>query len=369
MEAKTKERLLSLDVLRGFDMFWIVGGGMLIISLADVTGWGWLHSLAEQMEHTSWEGLHFEDIIFPLFMFISGVAIPYSIISKAEKGIRRNDLLKKVVKRGFILVVLGILYNGALEGSYSEVRFASVLGQVGLGYMFAAIIVLYANSIKSRLFWLAGIFSAIAILQLAIPVPGYGAGQFTGDGVINAWIDQTFLPGVLYCGTFDPEGLLCIVSAITVTLMGSIAGSILRDGNPASLKKTGILSATGASLIVISLLFSLVYPIIKSVWTVPFDLITSGISFLLLAAFYYVIDLKKWTGGISSYILFFFKVIGMNSIAIYMLNRIVDFGSIARFFLGWTGSSASEWIIIFGSIVLEWLLLYYLYKKESFIRV
>ena len=114
------ERLASLDVMRGFDMLWIIGGGTLIVALANATAWGWLQPIAEQMEHVKWDGFHFEDLIFPMFMFISGVAIPYAINAKVEKGENRNLLFRKIVKRGIILVLLGIsmpLINSDKYGS------------------------------------------------------------------------------------------------------------------------------------------------------------------------------------------------------------------------------------------------------------
>jgi predicted acyltransferase len=368
-EPKQPERLQSLDVLRGFDMLWIIGGGSLIVALAETTKWGWLQVIADQMEHVPWAGFHFEDLIFPLFMFISGVAIPYAITAKVEQGVKRRRLFNKILKRGIILVVLGIIYNGALRNGFSNMRVASVLGQIGLGYLFAATIVLYTKSYKTRIAWLIGILAGIAIMQLLVPVPGYGAGLLDKEGGMNAWIDRMFLPGRLYGGTFDPEGLLCIVSAITVTLMGALGGSILRDGEPASRQKAGKLAVSGVALTVVALILSPVYPIIKAAWTVPFNLLTAGISFLLLSLFYFTIDVKGWTKGIVSYKILFFKVIGLNSITIYLGCAIIDFGHSSQFFLGWLAAPLGGWVIILGAIVLEWLLLYYLYIKKIFLRV
>ncbi|MCX6237884.1 MAG: DUF5009 domain-containing protein [Bacteroidia bacterium] len=368
-EPKQPERLQSLDVLRGFDMLWIIGGGSLIVALAETTKWGWLQVIAGQMEHVPWAGFHFEDLIFPLFMFISGVAIPYAITAKVEQGVKRKALFNKIFKRGIILVLLGILYNGTLKNGFPNMRVASVLGQIGLGYLFAATIVLYTKSFQTRLAWLIGILSGIALMQLVVPVPGYGAGLLTPEGGMNAWLDRMFLPGRLYGGTFDPEGLLCIVSAITVTLMGALAGSILRDGEPASKRKAAKLAIAGAALTTIALILSPFYPIIKAAWTVPFNLLTAGISFLLLSLFYFTIDVKNWTKGIISYKILFFKVIGMNSITIYLAVDILNFGQISRFFTGSFAAFMGEWIIILGAIIIEWLLLFYMYQKKIFLRV
>ena len=158
------ERLASLDTLRGFDMFWIIGGDALIIALAAATGWGWLEKIDEQMEHVPWNGFHFEDLIFPLFMFISGVAIPFAILSRIEKGGNRYELLKKAAKRGILLVILGILYNGALQYGFKDMRLPSVLGQIGLAYFFAAAITIYTQNYKQRIIWTAGIMAGIAAL-------------------------------------------------------------------------------------------------------------------------------------------------------------------------------------------------------------
>ena len=368
-ETKQPERLQSLDVLRGFDMLWIIGGGSLIVALAETLKWGWLDVIAEQMEHVPWAGFHFEDLIFPLFMFISGVAIPYAITAKVEQGANRKHLFYRIVKRGLLLVVFGIVYNGALKNGFATMRVASVLGQIGLGYLFAATIVLYTKSFNTRLAWLIGILAGIAILQLVVPVPGYGAGVLDQVGGINAWLDRMLLPGRLHGKTFDPEGLLCIVSAITVTLMGSFAGSILRDGEPASKRKAAILALTGAVLVSVALILSPFYPIIKAAWTVPFNLLTSGISFMLLSLFYFSIDVKGWTKGIFSYKILFFKVIGMNSITIYLGSAIIDFRKASMFFTGCLAEPLGGWIVILGAIVLEWLVLYYLYQKKIFLRV
>ncbi len=363
-----KERLQSLDTLRGFDMAMLLGGGWIIVTLAEATGWGWLETLAIQQEHVDWVGFRFYDMIFPLFMFISGVAIPYAINSKVEKGLAKSLLLKKIFIRLLALVGLGLLYNGVLEWGFTDMRAASVLAQIGFGYFFAALISLYSKSIKGNIIWLLGILSGVAVLQLFVPVPTYGAGTFEPASTINAWLDQILLPGRLHDKVFDPEGILCIVSAVSITLLGSLAGYVLRSLPTKPTKKALHIALAGAGLIIIALALSPVYPIIKKMWTVPYVLLAAGISALLLALFYFVIDVKgskNWT--------LFFRVFGMNSITIYMGTRIIDFGSISHFFLNWFSIHISEtWgavILAIGTLVLEWALLYFLYKKKIFLRV
>ncbi len=366
---KRNERLKSLDILRGFDMFWIIGGGSLIISLSKIKNLSWLEPVADQMRHIEWEGFAFWDLIFPLFMFISGVTIPYAIISKAEKGVHKRPLQIRILKRALILFFLGILYNGTLQNGFSDIRFASVLGQIGIAYFIGATIVLQSGSVKSQMLWLIVIILFISALQLFVPVPGYGAGHFDPERVMNAWVDQHFLPGKLSSTTYDRLGILSVISASFLVLIGSFAGRVLRSSIFSQLKKTGILAGVGVILVIIALIFSPVYPISKVLWTMTFNFLTAGISFIMLALFYYLIDVRKNKGKIWSRIGFFFKVIGLNSITIYMAVRIIPFREISEFFTGWLTEPLGNWILIAGAIVLEWLLLYYLYKRNIFLKV
>lgn len=359
-----RERLLSLDALRGFDMFWIAGGSYLVEVIAKYSGAGWLNPVVEQMEHVRWAGFHFYDLIFPLFMFISGVAIPFSLVSKLEKHLPKAELAKKAITRGLILVLLGWVYNGVFKNGFESPRFPSVLGQIGMAYTFAALITIYTESIKQRIYWLGGILGGVAILQLLVPVPGVGAGVLTPEGCINGYIDRMLLPGRLHGKVFDPEGLLCVISAVSVTLMGSFAGYFLRDKKTNDQHKIKMLSATGASAIILALILNTFYPFIKACWTSSFNLLTAGIGFLLLTLFYWIIDVKGWRKWA-----FFFRVIGMNSIFIYLFNRFVDVDT--KLLFGWTVifGEIEQVINAAGVIFVVWLLLYYMYKKNIFLRV
>ena len=200
-----------------------------------------------------------------------------------------------------------------------------------------------------------------------VPVPGFGAGVFTPDGSFNALIDQLFLPGRLIYGTYDPEGIMSIVSATSITLMGAMAGFILRNKKTSQLTKTNTLLIVGAALVTTALALSPVYPIIKKIWTSSFNILTAGISFLLLAISYYIIDVKKWGGWTL-----FFKVIGLNSITIYMGVRLIDLGYTSEFLMGWLANPVGDYgsvILYLSSITLEWLFLFYLYKNKIFLRV
>jgi predicted acyltransferase len=361
MENTTKKRLLSLDTLRGLDMAILVGIAGVIETLEAATDWPWMTALEVQLHHVSWEGFRFNDLIFPLFMFLSGVAIPYAIHSKLEKGVPGKVLLKKIFVRLIVLVALGIVYNKTLRDGFTDVRIPSVLGQIGFGYFFAALIFLYTKKIRNTVLWLVGIMSGVAILHLFVPVPGVGSATFEKGVNINAWLDK------IVFGGSDPEGLLCMVSAIAITLMGALAGYLIRSVDVSQSKKALYLFISGTVLILLALLVSPYYPIIKKMWTVTFIMLTGGISAIVLSVFYYFIDVKgyqKWT--------LFFRVFGMNSITIYMGNKILSFKGASHFFLGWSNVHISEeWgavIIAAGVLTLQWALLYVLYKQKVFLR-
>jgi predicted acyltransferase len=368
-QSVAKGRLLSLDALRGFDMLWIIGGSSIVTALASYTNAGWLKAIGEQMEHVKWNGFHFYDLIFPLFMFISGIAIPYSVKSALSKNPSKSKLLLRFLKRMLILFTLGLLYNGVFQDGFANARYASVLAQIGIAYFFASVIYTFSGSLKATIFWLAGILAGVSVMQLFVPVPGFGPGVFTPEGAMNGYIDRLYLPGRLayFDGIFDALGILSVVSAIGITLMGIIAGKILQEKSLSEYRKTGILALTGIVLIPIAVLLAPVYPVIKVCWTTTYSLLAGGISFLLIALFYLVIDVwgyRKWA--------FFFRVIGMNSIFIYLFGRIVPVGVITGFFVGWIIKPLGGFGEVIAAIVIvgaEWLLLYLMYKKNIFIKV
>lgn len=364
-----KDRLMSLDVLRGFDMFWIIGGGALVISLSKIGFLSFLEPISAQMSHVEFEGFRFWDLIFPLFMFISGVTIPFAILSKKEKGIGTTQLQWTIIKRTLKLIVLGILFNGLLLNGFTNIRYASVLGQIGVAYFIGATIVLQFKSIKTHAFWLVFIILLITALQVFIPVPGFGAGQFDPVGGMNAYLDQMLLPGHLSVGTYDRLGILCMISASVLVLIGYFAGLLLRNKAITENSKISYLSIAGVIMIVLAIVLWPVYPVIKSFWTTTFNLLTAGISLLLLTMFYYVIDVRKFRGKVFSGILHFFRVIGLNSITIYMANRIIPFSTISKFFTGSIAEIVGAWLIVLGAIIIKWMLLNYLYKQKIFLKV
>jgi predicted acyltransferase len=375
-----KQRLLSLDTLRGFDMFWLIGGGALIEALSKCFPAAWLQVLARQMEHVNWAGFHFEDLIFPLFMFISGVTIPLAILSKLEKGHSRKEVIFKNARRMVILIALGMIYNGVLRNGFSTARYTSILAQIGISYFIASLIIIYSKSVRSQLIWLAGLLAAYSVVQLLIPVPGTGAGVLTPTDCINSFVDRLLLPGRLAYdanaemavgnGVFDALGILSTISSVGMTLMGYFAGRILLRNGSSQQKKVLTLISAGAALIVFALILSPFYPVIKKCWTTTYNLLAGGISFILLAMFYYIIDIRgyrKWT--------LFFRVIGVNSIFSYLLvtGSLLDISYTTTSLFGWIinplGENGGQLVLVLGNITLGWLLLYYLYRKNILIKV
>jgi predicted acyltransferase len=366
MRVSARERLYSLDALRGLDMFILVGGASLIVSLVQVTGIDAEPLRVNLKEHVDWVGFRIHDLIFPLFMFVSGVAIPYSIQSKLEKNVPKNELMLKAFKRMVILILLGILYNGGFRTGLANARIASVLGQIGIAYFFATLITMQTTTIRSRLIWLVSILTGVGIIQLFVPVPGVGAGVLTPEGCINGYIDRHLLPGRLHKELFDPEGILCNISAIGITLMGAIAGSILRLQKWNNYKKLGILGIAGILSIALALLLSPYYPMIKKCWTSTFNLLAGGTSVLLLAFLYLIIDHWKIRGWAYP-----FRLFGMNALFVYLLVHFISVGDINKEFFGWIARALGEYGDLFNQfskLGLICLLLYYMYKKRIFFR-
>ncbi|MDP4217906.1 MAG: DUF5009 domain-containing protein [Bacteroidota bacterium] len=375
------QRLHSLDALRGFDMFWIMGAEEIFHSLAKATGSPFWGTIANQFTHPDWNGFHFYDLIFPLFLFIAGVATPYSVGRDLERGVPRRRLLARVVRRGLILIVLGIIYNNGLElHPLSQIRFASVLGRIGAAYMFANIIYLYAAPKRREPYmapkrrelymaiWFAGLLIGYWLLMALNSAPGFPRGDLSMQGNFASYIDRMVLPGKLYLGIHDPEGLFSTIPAIATGLLGILAGSYLRQASRPEARLAGRLALTGLLFIGLALAWNPLFPINKNLWTSSFVLTTGGLSLILMAIFYYVIDVrgvKKWA--------FFFRVIGMNSILIYMSGHFIDWDYMNTGFFEWLNQWVSNpWnalVMAITYIGLKWLFLYFLYRKKVFLRV
>ncbi len=367
-QPNSSQRLYSLDALRGFDMFWIMGADEIFYSLAKITKNPFWITMADQFEHPAWNGFHFYDLIFPLFLFMAGVATPYSVGRELEKGTPRKKLALRVVRRGIILVLLGLVYNNGLKIlPLSQIRFGSVLGRIGLAYMFANLIYLYTKQ-RGQIIWLVSLLIGYWLLLALNSAPGFPMGDMTMRGNFASYLDRSILPGRLYLGVHDPEGLISTIPAIGTGLLGILAGQLLRNSPIAPAAKSGRLVIAGLVSIALALLWNTVFPINKNLWTSSFVLNVGGISMILLGTFYYIIDVrgyKKWA--------FFFSVIGMNSILIYISSRFINWNYATAGFFTWleqlVGNPWNDLVMVLCFLAVKWSFLYFLYKKKTFLRV
>ncbi|HPS54109.1 MAG TPA: DUF5009 domain-containing protein [Sedimentisphaerales bacterium] len=361
----THGRVASIDALRGFDMFWIVGGGTIFQSLCKVWDNPFTQTINTQLEHVIWEGFRFEDLIFPLFLFIVGLVIPFSISKRIERGDDKTQLYIHIFKRALLLYIIGMIYNGALSFNMEEMRWTGVLHRMGICYLFASIIVMNTNW-KGQAIWTVALLVGYWLISAFIPVPGFGICNFTMEGCLSSWIDQHFLPGTLYYSFGDNEGLISNIPAIATALLGVLAGHWLRSDRAGN-KKTRTLLLAGTIFIAIGYGWGTFFPIIKNIWSSSFVLVAGGWSFILLAIFYWIIDVKgfhKWA--------FFFQVIGANAILIYWSTEFINFQYTANYFLhGFLPmfGKLEPLVLPTGTLAAEWLLLWFLYKKKVFFKI
>lgn len=237
-------RLISIDALRGFDMLLIVGGGEVITALSGKVNWPWVDAISRQLEHPKWFGFTFYDFIFPLFIFIAGISIPFSINSAIAKGMDKSRVLKKAFYRMLILIVLGVMDKNTPITFFepSQIRLASVLGRIGIACFAATLLYIYFPSFKSRIMWVAGILLSYYALVYLVPVPGFGAGDLSIEGNIAGWFDRHFLPGRLLEKIYDENGLLTQFPAMCLAISGTLAGNILQEKQPAGNYKSWLYS-------------------------------------------------------------------------------------------------------------------------------
>ncbi|EJL64721.1 acyltransferase family protein [Flavobacterium sp. CF136] len=377
----TNGRLVSLDALRGFVMFWIMSGEHIIHALAKAAPIPVFVWMSSQLHHTEWEGITFYDMIFPIFLFVAGVSMPYSFEKKMSiAGVNtpmelpakeKKKIYLSMLKRTCILIFLGFIVNGLLRfDGYDQTRFASVLGRIGLAWFFAGIIYLNFN-LKKQIIWFIGILVGYYLAMKLIPVPDFGAGVLTKEGSLEGYIDRMFLPGRLHSKVYDPEGLFSTIPAVATALLGMFLGTFLKikANHFSTNKKILIMVASAIVLIGIGLIWNYDFPINKHLWSSSFVCFVGGCSILFFTFFYLIIDVlgfHKWA--------FPLILIGSNSILIYMASEgLVNFGHTADFvFGGLIKFSPLVWQPVFITLsvtLIQLVLLYFLYKKKWFLKV
>lgn len=380
MSNTIKGRLISLDALRGFVMFWIMSGEHIIHALAKAAPIPVFIWMSSQLHHAEWNGITFYDMIFPVFLFVAGVSMPYSFEKKMEMagvktpqelpGNEKRKIYLSMLRRTCILLVLGFVVNGLLRfDDFDHTRFASVLGRIGLAWFFAGII--YLNfDIKKQLIWFFAILIGYYGAMKWIPVPDFGAGVLTKEGSLEGYIDRLFLPGRLHSTVYDPEGIFSTIPAIATALLGVFTGTFLKAKYSFSIKgKLLLMALTAFVLIMAGLIWDINFPINKHLWTSSFVCFVGGFSILFFVFFYLIIDLfgfHKWA--------FPLILIGSNSILIYIAAEgLVDFKHTADYvFGGLINFTPLVWQPFFAALsvtVVQLLLLYFLYKRKWFLKI
>ena len=372
-------RLRSIDALRGFDMFWIIGGDSLFRALGPVLG---MPVLVEQLQHVKWEGFRFYDLIFPLFLFIVGAVLPFSLAKYSDSTGPEDywHAYRRIFIRTLLLIALGLMYSDFLKFDFANFRWLGVLQRIGLCYFFAALIVLQTGVTVQCILLTILLAGYWALLRYVAP-PGFEPFDLSPEGNLVGYVDRMLVPGKLYYGSGDNEGLLSTLPAIGTTLLGALAGHWLRSKRSAAVKVLGLLLAA-AICYGGGVYWGETFPIIKNLWTSSFVLVAGGCSLALLAFFYLVIDVAgfhRWA--------FFFIVIGMNAVTIYIMQDFVDFRKIAEYFVGGTmtllapapdaitgqvaaGSGRPDLVLLAVTVIaLKWLVLAYLYRNKTFLRV
>lgn len=369
---KVNKRLMSLDTLRGFDMMFIMGFSGLVMAICALFPGGEECWLSTTMEHVKWNGLAHHDTIFPLFLFIAGISFPFSYAKQLANGMSSKAVYLKILKRFLILVTLGIVYNGLFKLDFANLRICSVLGRIGFAWAVAA--VLFINFKPMTRAIIAGVILVTYWLIVAyIPAPDVPGGDpLTMEGTIVGWVDRMITPGRLIYnkGNFDPEGLLSAFPAVVTAMLGMFTGEFVRvpEEKISGEKKSGYMGLAALAMLAVGLLWSLVFPINKMLWSSSFVLVVGAYSLGMFALFYYIIDVKgwqKWT--------LFFRVIGLNSITIYLAQKIFSFSSVNKFFFSGIVSHVPEaWgavVYAVGYVAICWLFLYFLYKKNTFLKI
>ncbi len=360
-------RLVSLDALRGFDMFWLIGGAGVAQALLARSGDPRVRALGDQFKHVKWEGFHFLDLIFPLFLFLIGAAIPFSFARRLERGGRKVELYAHIMRRVAILVVLGMMVNGNLL-SYDPSRFQitySVLQMLALGYLVASL--LYLNlTVRWQVAATAALLVGYWALMTFVPVPGHVVGVYRPGANFGDWLNDRILGDLQ--GRWRLGWILGIMTHSSTAMLGVFAGQVLRGPLPPRAKWAALM-ALGVGCTAAGLLWAPWFPIIKERWTSSYALFTGGLSYLLLAASYLVIDVwgyRRWA--------FPLVVIGMNSIAAYMLESLFQptARKAAEVFVAGLKPYVGPWypaVVAAGSLGVLWLVLYWMYRTKTFVRV
>jgi predicted acyltransferase len=389
------QRLLSLDALRGFDMFWIVAGDELVHALAKALPFWPLTLIDSQMDHKSWQGVAFYDLIFPLFVFIVGVSLVFSL-SRAIEREGKAAALKRVFVRSLFIYLFGLLVYGGLSKGIDHIRWMGVLQRIAITYFFGSLI-FCAFRLRAMIVICVAMLVGYWALVNFVPVRDFNLekshlkslnlsptspetlalfnattnmvrGSYQDGVTLPQSIDFQYLPGFKWDGAYDPEGLLSTIPAVATCLLGIFAGLLLRNGNIPGQRKVFYLLGAGIAGVALGFLWGQQFPVIKKLWTSSYVLVAGGYSCLFLAAFYQMIELWQWRKWCTPFVW-----LGMNAITIYLAVHLIKFGDFAERIVGGpVKESLGAWGDLLVAVVVVAMVLAlvrFLYQRKIFLRL
>lgn len=301
-------RLVSLDAFRGLTI-----AGMILVNNPG----SWAH-IYPPLRHAEWHGWTPTDLIFPFFLFILGVALPFSFRRRIADGAATGDLMRHVARRSLILIAIGIGMRAIPDFDFSTMRYYGVLQRIGLVYFVAAgayLVLGRRERLGLTLFLLLGYWAAMML----VPVPGYGAGDLSADGNLAAWIDRLVMGGHLWQDTWDPEGLFSTLPAVATALLGAFTGEWLGSERAPSERARGM-AVAGVLLVALGLAWDLAFPINKNLWSSSYVVFTAGMALLILSALFWLIDVRQIRGLWEKWMV----VYGMNAIAVFVASGMLS---------------------------------------------
>jgi len=359
------ERLVSLDTFRGFIMFWIIGGESLLVALRSLGNNPLIKFLAYEVNHTPWVGLRFYDCIWPSFMFMAGISIPFSFakrsLTESERQFRWHAF-----QRALILFLLGSVRESVLLKTPCLVELSSALQPIAIAYLVGALLVRKSPRVQATIAF--GILTGYALLLALVPAPGIPAGTYEyNHNLVNA-VDLHFFPRHWAMWPYASEGwgtILSTIPTISTTLFGLLVGELLMSGRSKP-EKARMIGGLGLLLLVLGYGLSPVVPIVMKMWTTSYGLVSAGWACLMFLMFFWFVDIRqqrKWTLGLV--------VIGANPIFIYMASSVLPLGERVGIFsepiaahLGAAGPAFSA-----GALLLvEWLILFWMYRRKIFLK-
>ena len=373
----SSRRLESLDALRGFDLFFLVALGPLMHSLARTANMEWLNESMWVFSHVSWEGFSPWDLIMPLFLFMSGISMPFSL-SRYKSISDKRPLLRRLAKRILLLWIFGMMCQGNLLALDPNTiyLYSNTLQAIATGYLITALLFLFTSR-RTQIITAVVLLLVYWTAMQFITVDGYGGGNYTPQGNLAEWIDNTVLGRfrdtaqvidgkVVIADWYHYTWILSSLNFGVTVLTGLFAGYIAKDKIEEK-KKLKLYFGTGITMVIAGWLWNFQMPVIKTIWTSSMVLVSSGYCFLLMGLFYYWIDYKGHRSGIT-----WLKVYGMNSIVAYMLANVVNFRCIGEsLFYGleqYMGSYYS-FLMTLWNIGAVYVIIWFMYKRGIFLKV